>query len=473
MKGLYGPCGSDLWKGGLKALLSGILLVLAFPQASLWPLVFGALVPLFGELPGRNLRGVFALSLLSFTTFFGGLLYWIPEVMTHFGGLSWPLALSIHLLLGFYLGLYPALAVTGAAALKAFERPGVGRGFLLGTFWVLTEHLRARLFTGFPWEPLSGALARVPLLLQPAALVGAIGLSFLPLYVNYALFCALFLQKRRPLVVALLLLATALLYGLEALSSKAGPFPARVALVQGNIPQEVKWRPGEEERSLSRYLELSRQALSCAPEFLIWPETALPFPFPYGRLTGKLLEGIKELGRPVLVGVPRALQTPRGWIMRNSLVALSPDGRVLGVYDKEHLVPFGEYVPLGDRFSWLRRLAVASGGYTPGKGTGIVRVAGVKVGVLICFENAFPGLAQARVRAGADLLLVITNDAWFGDSAALRQHLDQSVLRAVETRRWVIQVANTGLSGVIDPYGRIRLLGPVNRPWWACFGPSP
>ncbi|QJA05778.1 apolipoprotein N-acyltransferase [Thermosulfurimonas marina] len=458
----------------LKALLSGGLLILAFPAPGLWPLVFGALVPLFTALPGRSLREALGLGLLAFTVFFFGLLYWIPGVMIRFGGLSRPLALSVHLLLCLYLALYSALAVAGAAALKAFERPGLLPGLLLGAFWLAGEYLRGRLLTGFPWEPLSGALAPVPLLLQPAALVGALGLSLLPLWVNYALFAALPPRRRRaPLLAAFFLLGATVLYGWRALSLEVPVFPVRVALIQGNIPQEIKWRPGEERRSLERYLELSRKALACGPDFLVWPETALPFPFPYGGLTGELLKGIRSLGRPVLFGAPRAVHTEKGWDLRNSLVALSPEGKPLGVYDKEHLVPFGEYVPFEDKFPWLRNLAVASGDYTPGRGSGVLEVAGVRVGALICFENAFAPLARARVRAGADLLLVITNDAWFGRSAALRQHFDQSILRAVETRRWVIQVANTGLSGVIDPYGRVRLLGPVERPWWSCFGRRP
>jgi len=465
------PCGSVLSKRVVRALLSGVLLFLAFPGAGLWPLIFVALVPLFSALPGRSLREAFALGLLAFTVFFAGLLYWIFGVMVRFGGLPLPLALSAYLLLCLYLALYPALAVFGAAAAGAFERPGLLPGLLLAVFWMAGEYLRGRLLTGFPWEPLSGALAPVPLLLQPAALVGALGLSLLPLWVNYALFAALPPRGRRaPLLVALALLVATALYGWRVLSREISPLPVRVALIQGNVPQELKWRPGEERRSLERYLELSRKTLFCDPDLLIWPETALTFPFPYGGLTGKLFEGVRGLGRPILFGAPRAVQTKKGWVLRNSLVALSPEGRVLGVYDKEHLVPFGEYVPLEDRLPWLRRLAVASGDYTPGRGPGILRVAGVRVGILICFENAFSRLARARVRAGADFLLVVTNDAWFGRSAALRQHFDQSILRAVETRRWVVQVSNTGLSGVIDPCGRVRLLGPVERAWQACFG---
>jgi len=455
----------------LLSLAGGLLLTLSFPKAGLYPLAFLALVPALLEAAGRGFRRAFLAGFFLGFAHFATLLYWLVPVMVRFGGFPWPGALSVHLLLAFYLALYPALTLGVSEALGFLRKPGVLPGAGFSFLWVFSEALRGRLFTGFPWEPLGGALALNPYLLQPAAILGPSFPSLMLAFSNYAFFVALRYGKRalKLLVLSGLTVLGSLLYGLAEIPEESPPFPLRLALVQGNIPQEEKWHPSQKAETLEEYLKLSRRALDCAPELIVWPETAVPFFFPRDPLSGKLISGVKALGVPVLFGAPRVEREAGGYVMKNSLVALSPEGKISGVYDKEHLVPFGEYVPLGDTFPSLRNLAVASGDYEPGRGSGIIEVAGRKLGVLICFENIFPKLSRKRVEEGAEALLVVTNDAWFGESAALPQHFYQSVLRAVETRRYVIQVSNTGLSGVIDPYGRVLLLGPINREWVACF----
>jgi len=402
---------------------------------------------------------------------FASLLYWLVPVMTRFGGFPWPVALAVHLLLAFYLALYPALTFGLSELFGFLKTPGLLRGLGFALLWVFFEILRSHLLTGFPWEPLGGSLAPNPYLIQAAAFLGTCFLSFMLAFSNYAFFALARYGKRslKVLIPALSLVLLNFIYGFWVIPEKSPPFPFKVALVQGNIPQDLKWQKGLETRSLEKYLRLSRKALSCKPEMIIWPETAMPFLFPLDPLSQTLLSGVKDLGVPVVFGAPRVEKRGDHYVMKNSLLALSPKGEILDFYDKEHLVPFGEYVPLERYFPWLRKLAVASGNYKPGKGSGVITVAGHRLGVLICFENIFSRLSYKRLQAGAEVLLVVTNDAWFDNSAALPQHFYQSVLRAVETRRFVIQVSNTGLSGIIDPYGRVLLLGPVNREWTACF----
>ncbi len=456
-------------------LLGALLFTPAFPQPALSPLTLVALLPVMetvarvGKLSGAFLHGLFFGAL-----HFGGLLYWLVPVMVRFGGFPWPLALGIHGLLVLYLGIYSALALVLGTAFGIFRRPSLKGGILWAFLWAFMEFLRGRLLTGFPWEPLGAALAPSVYLIQPASLPGGVYLlSALLAGSNYLLWMILRGYHRPRLLGSILLglWGAILLYAWGTVPSVSSSFP-RIAIVQGNIPQDVKWTPGKERWSLEKYFSLSRKALEeCHPEVILWPETAVTFFFPHSPdLSARLIEGIKELGVTVLLGAPRIAQEEDRYVMKNSLLVFSPKGELKGIYDKEHLVPFGEYVPLEKYLPWLRNLAVASGRYSPGKGPGVVKAAGVKWGVLICFENVFPELARKRIKEGAELLLVITNDAWFGDSAALPQHFYQSVLRAVETRRYVIQVANTGLSGVIDPYGRILSLGPINREWVGCFG---
>ena len=198
----------------------------------------------------------------------------------------------------------------------------------------------------------------------------------------------------------------------------------------------------------------------------------MPFVYPGSPWVKDLKALLSQLGVPVLLGIPRMERTVSGYQMFNSVLAFSAKGELLGAYDKEHLVPFGEYVPWVRYFPWLKRLSVASGDYQAGRGPGLLKVAGHRLGILICFENVFPELSRKRVKEGAEVLIVLTNDAWFGTSSALPQHFYQSVLRAVENRRFVIQVSNTGLSGLIDPYGRVLSVGPLNQEWLACWGRS-
>ncbi len=453
----------------LAAILTGILLTLSFPAPAFYPLVFVALVPLFLAVKGQGWPRAFGLALLSGSVHLSTLLYWLAGVMHRFGGFPWPAAVSLLLLLALYLSLFMALPVALGEGRNFFERPSLRASLGLALFWTLGEILRGAGSLGFPWEPLGAALAPAPPLLRPAAYLTVYGLSFLLVGTNFLIFMACTRRRWGLLSAVVFFWLGVYAWGLMTIPRHPPSLPLSLCLVQGNVPQEIKWNPGEDRRNLYHYLSLSRKALSATPRLIVWPETALTFVYPVSPLVQALQEGVRELGIPVLFGVPRVERTLSGWRLKNSAVVLAPSGEVLGIYDKEHLVPFGEYVPLVRWFPWLRKLAVASGNYAPGTGPGVIRIKGVRLGLLICFENAFPFLARKRVREGADLLVVLTNDAWFGSSAALPQHFYQSVLRAVETRRYVLQVANTGISGLIDPYGRILSRGPINREWIACW----
>ena len=454
--------------------IGGLILTLSFPETDLYPLAPLALVPLLEASRGNGFLRALGGGLLFGLTHFTTLLYWLPEVMTRFGGFSWPAAVGLHLLLCLYLGLYPALAVALTEKAGALKNPSLFGGLVFGTLWVIFEFLRGLGPLGFPWEPLGAVLAPNPYLIQPASFAGVYGLSFLVAFSGYALWGILGHGRRaqRLILCASTLWLLNALIGWYLISKGPSPMPMKVCLVQGNVSQNIKWSPGQERKNLEKYLALSRKLIPERPDLIVWPETAMTFVFPVDPLVKNLFSGIRTLGIPVLLGIPRVEVRSDGYVMKNSMVLVSSSGKVLGIYDKEHLVPFGEYIPFEQWLPWLRHFAVAAGNYVPGQESGVLRISGHRLGILICFENVFPGLSRKRVRAGADLLIVATNDAWFGRSAALAQHFYQSVLRAVETRRYVIQVGNTGLSGLIDPSGRVLTLGPINREWTACFGPQ-
>jgi apolipoprotein N-acyltransferase len=244
----------------------------------------------------------------------------------------------------------------------------------------------------------------------------------------------------------------------------------KVAVVQGDIPQDEKWDPAFQEKTLKKYLDLSRRALAEGPEIVVWPETALPFYPLESPLWRMLNERLTVPARVVLVtGAPHRETGPSGPRYHNSAFAAGPSG-VLGRYDKQHLVPFGEYVPLRRLLFFLSPVVDSIGDFTPGTDGAPLACNGLRIGVLICFETIFPELAAERTRKGADLLVDLTNDAWYGMTSAPWQDLAMAVFRAVECRRAVARAANTGFSGFIDPAGRIHRRSPLFAPYVAVRG---
>jgi len=202
--------------------------------------------------------------------------------------------------------------------------------------------------------------------------------------------------------------------------------------------------------------------LEGGPDLIVWPETALPFYFLHDdALTEQMVELVRGCKAHFLVGSPSFQTGGRGTRYYNSSYLIDPSGNVLGKYDKVHLVPYGEYVPLKRFLPFLGKLVEAVGDFEPGKQGQVLSLNGKKIGVLICFEVIFPELARAMCRNGAQLLVTITNDAWFGTSSAPYQHLSMVVFRAVETHLAVARAANTGISAYIDPVGRVLDATPL------------
>jgi apolipoprotein N-acyltransferase len=338
--------------------------------------------------------------------------------------------------------------------------------------------------SGFPWALLGYSQYRQVVLMQVADLTGVYGLSFLVVLGNVA--CTQLIRTWRvartgwspiaqPAVIAMLLLTAATAgYGVWRLAAvEASLEPAwRVGLIQGNIPQELKWSPSMRHATLERYERLTRQAAGEGAELIIWPEASAPFVFDeepdYQRAIRALAA---STGRPLLFGSPAIAARDGAPTLLNSAYLLNPDGTTQARYDKLHLVPFGEYVPLGPLLGFVDKLVVGIGDFAAGRGPVLMEAAGRPLGVAICFEIIFPELVRQLPRHGARVIATITNDAWFGRSAAPLQHFSMAVFRAVEHRTPVVRAANTGISGVIAATGRIErmsglfveaaLVGPV------------
>jgi len=238
-----------------------------------------------------------------------------------------------------------------------------------------------------------------------------------------------------------------------------------VAAVQGNIPQDQKWQPAFQRETIDTYLRLSQEIFATRkPQLIVWPETALPF-YPYEHPLFFRLHG--ELTRPrqayLLTGAPlrEKISATGPLTYANSAFILSPDGRITGRYDKQHLVPFGEYIPFRRILSFASPLVETLGDFAPGRSNIPLSCLNSRIGVLICFESIFPEISRQQAKAGANLLVTLTNDAWFGKSSAPWQHLAMGVFRAVETRKTLVRAANTGISTFIDPMGNIQGASPL------------
>lgn len=444
---------------------SGIALALAFPRPDIFPLSWVALVPLLLVMGRRP----FATGFVCGGLFFALVLYWLNIVMTTYGGLQPVFSLLAYLFLIVYLACYFG-AATGLTCLlgRILKLPPV---VILPPLWVALEYLRANLLTGFPWALLGYSQQNFSTAIQSADVTGVYGVSFLLVAVNCALAgIAAAPKSRRAWLAAtavLLLTSTHLGYGWWK-NHQINPLPGaslRVALIQGNIDQTRKWLPEARKENLDTYLNLSRQAASRPLDLLIWPEAATPFFFqeesPWSDQVRQLTA---SLGTALLFGSPAFEAGPDGGVhYYNSAYLLSSTGRRLGRSDKVHLVPFGEYVPLSGVFSFINKMVVGVGDFSPGTLVPL-QLNDQRLGVLICYEAIFPQLARDYVRQGSRLLINLTNDAWFGRSSAPYQHLAMARFRAIENRIWLARAANTGVSALISPEGEITTSGPIFEP---------
>jgi apolipoprotein N-acyltransferase len=378
-------------------------------------------------------------------------LYWIVLPVHDYGFLPWVLAVPCPMLVGAVLGLYPAVFCWLLRRVTPVLGP-LAAGAFAALAWTSIEVARGWLFTGFPWLTLAEALVPWPMAIQGANAVGAFGLSGL------VAACGVWLAgpAATPRIAALTLAGAIALYGAWSLGRPVevtGRFNA--AMIQGNIDQSIKWEPATLAKAIGRYATLSESVRDTNPEVLIWPETALTFYVQEpGDESARVRSFVARYGVPLVTGAPGFERRGGGADIFNRAYLFTPKGGV-SFYEKEHLVPFGEYAPFGQDLPILSELMQGVGAFTPGKRTAPLVLGRLAMGMLICYESIFPGLAEKRVSDGANVLVNISNDAWFGRSAAPEQHLEMAALRAVEQNRYLLRCTNTGITALVDPKGLI------------------
>jgi len=443
------------------SLASGILLFLSFPKFSLSYCAFISLIPLFYALQGRGPREAVCAGLMTGFIFNVGLLYWITHVVVHYGNLPLYLGVVVMLLLACYLSCYVALFSAGLVYLRKKGVPGVIGAPLL---WTTLEFVKSHAFTGFPWENLACSQYEWITFIQIADVTGIYGITFIIVMVNYLFFDILTNKDKKTVITELItgvaLLAIVLGYGTWRVDNvrnamKSG-VPFTISLIQGSIDQSIKWNPRYQFETLEIYRNLSMSTDADSSDLIVWPETAAPFFFQDVDFKHRVVTNIARMtGAHLLFGNPSYLRREGEFLLRNSAYLISPEGETTGRYDKVHLVPFGEYVPMSSLFSFLDKLVEGVGNFIPGKGFMPLEMDGTRIGVLICYEGIFPEIGRQYREEGASILLNLTNDAWYGRTSAPYQHMTMITFRAVENRLYVARAANTGISAIIDPVGTI------------------
>lgn len=451
-----------------------MLLALSFPKYGHPAVAFIALVPWLIALSGWNGRGVaipgvptrrgFVLGLIAGFVHFAGTVYWTGATVSTFGGLPVIVAVIVAALLALYMATY--IAVAGAIIAMLTRRFGLGGLCLAPAAWVAMEYLRGVIFGGFPWIPLGNTMVTLLPIAQLASAAGVYGLSLFVALVNLGFaVAALGPPSLSSSADRARLIAAGGTFGLIALLSVWGGTrlagnaltsgaPIKIGLIQGNIAQTDKWNPARADMILQRYLQLSQQAADNGAQFIIWPESSTPFYFEEDIAGGRIRGLVRGLGKPLLLGSDEIedANPPRTY---NSAFMLDTHGATAAVYRKIQLVPFGEYVPFQRVLFFVGPLVEAVSAFSHGTRVTMLPVEGHMISTAICYEVTYPWLAREAVRQGSEMLTTVTNDAWYGESSAPFQHFEMAVMRAIEQGRYLARAANTGISGIIDPYGRV------------------
>ena len=435
---------------------------LAFPKTELFYLGWISLVPLIYLLLRMNPAQSFVLGLIAGSLFYAVLLYWIPAVPMHYGGLSPGLSLLIYILLVLLLAqFWGFFALAASFCSRSMRKLMI---LVIPLLWISMEFIMTYLFTGFPWGLLGASQYKNICFIQFSSITGVYGLSFIMVLFQSLIVFATKTKKKFVYISLSLLMILAFHFG--GFLSLKEPVPSEdtftAALIQGNTPSSTDFSTQPFEKTyemFQKHLNLSHLAYENGAELIIWPELSVPLCFscqfqPFIDFSEQLSRFSQQTGCTLLLGTSETAYALEGPLFYNAAICLSPD-RPFSHYYKQHLVPFGEYTPYKKIFSFISKFTHAIGELTPGKNYSLHEFKGIPFGSPICYEIIFPPLVRKFPKMGAEFLVTITNDGWYGTSAAPYQHFSLAVFRAVENRRYLLRAATTGISGVVDPYGRI------------------
>jgi|NGEPerStandDraft_6_1074524.scaffolds.fasta_scaffold43172_1 apolipoprotein N-acyltransferase len=472
------------------AILSGILQVLIFPSPSLYFLCWIALAPLIiailrardqdavqllaeggsSYLAPASLRQGFLLGYASGIVWYLGTCYWIYHTMHVYGGVNSFFSVVLLVLFALYLALYHGLFGV-LLAISARKRQGYSlRALVLAPFlWVSVELARTYI-TGFPWDLLGTAQVNNVPLARIATFTGVYGVSFEIALVNAAFAAAALVARRQR--VTMLIAAVCASVGLQVwqLVPMQAPPPDRYAtLVQENLPlNDVHWDEQKETevlQDLEKFSVAPKNASAEIPGLIVWPESPAPFFVTDYHFRGMMIQIARERNSYVIAGSLGIENTGREDVqpdLFNSAVLITPDGKWTARYDKNHLVPFGEYIPFQSMLSFAKSLTHEVGSFKAGHDRKLLSLGKNHAGTFICYESIFPDEVRLFADNGADLFINISDDGWYGETGAPGQHLNMARMRAIENQRWLLRSTNTGITAAIDPFGRVVMSAPRN-----------
>lgn len=439
---------------------SAVLLIVSFAPFSFGFFAFAALIPLFWFISTHKPRQAFSGGYWFGLIWAIGTLYWIGKPTP--GGM-----LGVLLVLPLYGGVFSWIQ---SWLVRQWGESAFWSAPLL---WTGLEVISSLGQLAFPWNVLGNTQAQYPAWIQIASFTGVFGISFWLVLINVCLYLAI--MKREPIgkrihcaVTAFILLFGSFVYGKAVLSAPkpVNNTPIHIGFVQGNIDSYKKWTPSFIDSNMVIYSRLTRQLANSKPDLAVWPETAVPC---YIRHRYEYLYWmhtlVDSLSFPVLTGAPDYDWDSSGRAESfNAALLFQPNSKRIQLYYKKQLVPFAEKVPFSESFpklyNWLNRIVPDVGDYMRGDSTTVFSINSnshqrIPFSAVICFESIFPNLVSRFVSRGAGFLVIITNDGWFGNTSGPFQHARVAALRAVENRRWIVRCANTGISGFVDPYGRM------------------
>ena len=464
------------YRNAMFAVISGLLLTASFPKTGFDFLIWFALVPLIwgiNQTPNVFIMGCIAGFVHQIT-----LVYWLHTAMHEYGHLPLITCIPLLILLCMYLSVYTGIFCVLLKHLCSKPTQLILAPF----FWVTLEYTRSLTQFAFPWELLGySQYLKLPLI-QIADITGVYGISWLIVYFNISIVAFLLYTSRQKwnssqitiqsvylfLGGVILFFVIFLSYGIFRIYTidkniTNDSKQLKVSVVQGNIDQSVKWDESFRLTTVQKYIQLSQPDKNNPSDLIVWPETAVPVYLQQEtRLSEMLRQYIQNQSPAFLIGGLRYDRTINGnWSFYNSAFLLNSEFWVNKTYDKSHLVPYGEYIPFQTIFPFLRSLVEGAGQFTEGKQILPLNWDQWSVGPQICYEILFPNLSSLLVQQGADVLVNITNDAWYGRSSAPYQHFSMVVFRAVENKRSIARSANTGVSGCINPFGKILVSSDI------------